>query len=395
MEYHFANRVERMEASGIRKLLKITTDPRLISFGAGSPAKNLFPIEELKKANDFVYSDQTRSAFQYSRSEGFEPLREWITDRHNRLNQTNYTKENVLITNGSQQGLDLVGKIFLNKGDIVLCERPTYVSALSAFKSYECEFIDVKTDSEGMIINEVETLIAQHNNIKLIYLIPNFQNPTGTTWSLERRKALAEIAAKNEIVILEDDPYRELLFEGNPIPSISKFDQNHNVITLGSFSKSLCPGLRVGWIIAYEQVLEKLVYAKQATDLQSNEIVQQQIYHYLEKYDFDDRLVKMREEYAHRCDIAYQAIVNSFPTKISCVKPKGGFFLWLTLPEEWNAMELLPEAIKKGVAYVPGDCFYATNPRQNNARLNFSSITEQDLIHGIKLLGSLFHEFYD
>lgn len=395
MEYKFASRVDRMEASGIRKLMKITTEPSLISFGAGSPAKSLFPIEELKKANNFVYDDPTRSAFQYSRSEGFDDLRKWIVDRHNKLNQTNYLLQNVLITNGSQQGIDLVGKLFLNKGDIVLCERPTYVSALSVFKSYECEFIDVDTDSEGMIINEVESLMIQHNNIKLIYIIPNFQNPTGMTWSLERREAIAELAAKYQIMILEDDPYKELRFEGSMLPSISKFDSANNVISLGSFSKVLCPGLRIGWIIACEKVMDKLVFAKQGTDLQSNEITQRQILHYLKIYDFDDRITKMKEEYKHRCDIAYQTIVNYFPKQIICEKPKGGFFLWITLPEELNTMEIFPKAIKKGVAYVPGDYFYATNPRHNDARLNFSSLTEQDLVHGIELLGSLFHEFCD
>ncbi|ASA23739.1 PLP-dependent aminotransferase family protein [Paenibacillus donghaensis] len=175
------------------------------------------------------------------------PLREWIADRHNITNQTHFVKENILITNGSQQGLDLVGGIFLNKGDIVLCESPTYTSALSAFRSYGCDFRDVTIDSEGMVLSEVEALIAQHSNIKLIYIIPNYQNPTGTTWSLERRKAIADIAAKNGIIIIEDDPYSEMGFDGSRIPSISQFDKNKIVITLGPFSKSLCPGLRVGW----------------------------------------------------------------------------------------------------------------------------------------------------
>lgn len=392
MGYQFADRVMRMEASDIRKLMKIITDPNIISFGAGSPAKSLFPIFELKKANDVVYGSAQLDVFQYSNSEGYEPLRAWIADRHNITNHTQFTKENVLITNGSQQGLDLVGKILLNKGDIVLCERPTYVSALSAFRSYECEFCDVTIDSEGMVIKEVESIIEQHDNIKFIYLIPNYQNPTGTTWSLERRKVIADIAAKNGIIIVEDDPYRELGFDSLYTPSFSSFDKTQNVISLGSFSKSLCPGLRVGWIIASEEILAKLIYAKQATDLQTNEIVQRQIYNYLNIYDFNEHLIEMRKQYKNRCDIACESAGKLFPNSIHFVKPSGGFFLWLDLPDYIDTKELLPQALQKGVAYVPGYSFYANNPKRSNIRINFSSVTEPELIKGIEILGSLFNE---
>ncbi|MNO49118.1 2-aminoadipate transaminase [compost metagenome] len=392
MEPRFADRVAQMDASDIRQLMKIITDSSLISFGAGNPAKNLFPIEELKKANDLVYRDNALEAFQYSNSEGYAPLREWIADRHNTANQTHFVKDNILITNGSQQGLDLVGKILLNKGDIVLCESPTYTSALSAFRSYECEFRDVTMDSEGMILSEVEALITKHNNIKLIYIIPNYQNPTGTTWSLERRKAIAEIAAKNRIIIIEDDPYNEMGFDGSRIPSISKFDNNKIVITLGSFSKSLCPGLRIGWIIASEDILAKLIYAKQATDLQTNEIVQRQVYYYLKMYNFDEHLSGMREKYKHRCKIACDSATAFFPETVHFIKPAGGFFLWLSLPDHIDTKDLLPLAIQRGVAYVPGQSFYSDKSRHNNIRLNYSSAAEPDLVRGIQILGSLFNE---
>lgn len=392
MEYGFANRVKRMEASDIRKLMKIITDPSIISFGAGNPAPNLFPIEELKKSNDLVYGNNTLEAFQYSSSEGYAPLREWIADRHNITNGTNFTKENILITNGSQQGLDLVGKVFLNKGDIVLCERPTYVSALSAFRSYECEFMDVPIDSEGMVISEVESLIEQYNNIKLIYIIPNYQNPTGTTWSSERRQAIVDIATKKGIVVVEDDPYRELGFDGNHIPSINSFD-DRKVITLGSFSKSLCPGLRVGWVIASEDILEKLIYAKQATDLQTSEIVQRQIYNYLNMYNFDDHLFEMRKIYKYRCDIACESVSEFFPRQVHYTKPTGGFFLWLNIQDDIDTKDLLKKAIQNGVAYVPGYSFYANRPKCNNMRINFSSVSEENLVRGIEILGSLLNEF--
>lgn len=392
MKYNFADRVIQMEASDIRKLMKIITDPNIISFGAGSPAMSLFPIDELKKANDLVYKNSELGAFQYANSEGYEPLREWIVNRHNIENQTMFRKENVLITNGSQQGLDLVGKIFLNKGDIVLCENPTYASALSAFRSYECDFRGITIDEEGMLLSEVKDLIAKHKNIKLIYIIPNHQNPTGTCWSLERRKAIADIATKNGIVVIEDDPYKELGFTGSHLPSISQFDNCNYVITLGSFSKVLCPGLRVGWIIANEDIISKFVYAKQATDLQTNEIIQRQINNYLNLYSFEDHLDKIREKYKQRCDISCEVASEFFPINVNFTKPTGGFFLWLRLPENINTRDLLPLAISKGVAYVPGYSFYSDKSKHNNIRLNYSSVAESDLIRGIKTLGSLFSE---
>ncbi len=395
MEFNYADRVLQMDASDIRKLMKIITDPNMISFGAGSPAKNLFPIDELKNANDLVYKDNVLGAFQYSNSEGYVPLREWIVERHNHTNRTMLRKENVLITNGSQQGLDFVGKIFLNKGDIVLCENPTYASALSAFRSYECEFQGITIDDEGMVLSEVKDLIAKHDNIKFIYIIPNHQNPTGTTWSLKRRKALAEIAKKNRIIIIEDDPYRELSFDGSYLPSVSQFDNCNYVITLGSFSKALCPGLRVGWILANEEIISKLIYAKQATDLQTNEIVQRQIYNYLNMYNYDEHLSIIRKQYKKRCDTACEIASEFFPQVVNFIKPTGGFFLWLNLPNHIDTKDLLPIAIKRGVAYVPGYSFYPDKSIHNNIRLNYSSVAEEDLIHGIKVLGSVIKEVCD
>lgn len=239
-------------------------------------------------------------------------------------------------------------------------------------------------------MREVEALIAQYSNIKFIYLIPNYQNPTGTTWSLERRKAIADIAAAKGIIIIEDDPYNEMGFDGTRIPSISHFDKSNAVIPLGSFSKSLCPGLRIGWIMASENILAKLIYAKQATDLQTNEIVQRQVYNYLNMYNFDEHLSGMRKEYKHRCEIACDLATKFFPKAVHYNQPKGGFFLWLSLPDHIDTRELLPLALKRGVAYVPGTSFYSDKSTHNNIRLNYSSVTEPDLLHGIEILGSLF-----
>ena len=392
MRYRFADRVAQMDASDVKKLMEVIADPSIISFGAGSPAKSLFPIEELKSASDVVYGDSSLEAFQYSNTEGFGPLREWIAERHNLTNQTNFQKNNVIITNGSQQGIDLMAKLFLNKGDIVLCERPTYTSALSAFRSYECEFLDVSIDSEGMIIKHVEDLISKHNNIKIIYIVPTYQNPTGVTWSVERRNAIATIASKYGLILIEDDPYKEIGFKNVDIPSISKFDTDGRVVSLGSFSKTLCPGLRVGWMIANEKIIEQLIYTKQVTDVQTSAILQRQIYNYLEMYDFDTHLSTLRQKYKERSKIACDSIKKYFPENISFSEPEGGFFLWLTFPDHIDTKKILPEALQRGVAFVPGHSFYTDKSIYNNIRINYSSVTEQDLVKGLEILGSIFKE---
>ena len=392
MRYSFADRVAEMEASDVKKMMEVIADPRIISLAAGSPAKSSFPIEELKTASDAVYGDVSLEAFQYTNTEGFGPLREWISERHNVTNQTHFQKNNVIITNGSQQGIDLIAKLFLNKGDIILCERPTYASALSAFRSYECQFLDVPLDSEGMLIENVENLISKHNNIKLIYIVPTYQNPTGGTWSLERRKSIATIAAKNGIVIVEDDPYKELGFTDKPVPSISKFDKQGNVITLGSFSKTLCPGLRIGWVIANEEIIEQLIYAKHATDVQTSSILQRQIYNYLKTGNFDAHLLTIRQKYKRRSKLAYDAIKKYFPVNIDFNEPEGGIFLWITFPDYIDTGKLLFMALERGVAFVPGRLFYADKSTHNNIRINYSSVTVEDLIRGLEILGSLCKE---
>jgi len=392
MRYSFADRVAGMEASDIKKIMEVIADPEIISLAAGSPAKSLFPIEELKTASDTVYSDSSFEAFQYANTEGFGPLREWISERHNVANQTNFQKNNIIITNGSQQGIDLIAKLFLNKGDIVLCERPTYVSALSVFKSYECEFLDISTDSEGMLIEDVEGLISKYNNIKLIYIVPTYQNPTGKTWSLERRKKIATIAAENGILIVEDDPYKEISFTDKLIPSITKFDNKGNVIVLGSFSKTLCPGLRIGWVIASEKIIEQLIYSKQTTDVQTSSILQRQVYNYLKTGNFDTHLLTIQKAYKRRSKLACGAVKNYFPENIRFNEPEGGFFLWITFPDYVNTEKLLFMSLKRGVAFIPGHLFYADKSIYNSLRINYSSVTEEELVRGLEILGSLCKE---
>lgn len=262
MKFNYAERMENLKASEIREILKVTQRPEVILFAGGLPAPELFPIDEIKDVNRIVLEEDGQSALQYSTTEGYDPLRKWCAERMNKTLGTSFDYENILITHGSQQALDLSGKVFLNKGDVVLCESPTYLAAISAFKAYECEFIEVPTDDNGMIISELEKIIISTEKVKIIYAIPNFQNPTGKTWSIERRQGLAEVASKYNIVVIEDNPYGELRFEGESLPSVKAFDKSGHVLCLGTFSKIFCPGYRIGWIAGEKEIIKKICISK-------------------------------------------------------------------------------------------------------------------------------------
>ncbi|MGN0143882.1 MAG: PLP-dependent aminotransferase family protein, partial [Clostridium sp.] len=304
MGFQFAERMDNLKASEIREILKVTQRPEVISFAGGLPAPETFPIEQIKEANRIVLEESGRKALQYSTTEGYNPLRKWIADRMNSTVGTNFKYDNILITHGSQQGLDLMGKIFLNKDDVVLCESPTYLAAISAFRAYECKFIEVPTDKNGMIPEELEKIIKSTPNVKLIYTIPTFQNPTGVTWTLERRKAIVEVADKYNKVVIEDNPYGELRFKGENLPSLQSFDKTGNVVCFGTFSKIFCPGYRIAWVAAHKDIIEKLVIVKQSTDLQCNTSAQMEIAKFLELNDIDEHIKGIRELYKKRCELA-------------------------------------------------------------------------------------------
>lgn len=269
MAIRFAKRMEALNGSEIRELLKLIEKPEVISFAGGLPAPELFPIEEMKEISRIVLEESGIQALQYSTTEGFQPLREQIARRMNSKNKTNVTKDDIIITNGSQQGLDFAGRVFLNEGDVVLCESPSYLGAINAFKSYGSKFIEVPTDKDGMIMEELEKILEVTENVKMIYVIPDFQNPTGITWTLERRKKFIEIISKYEIPVLEDNPYGELRFKGESLPSLKSMDKKGLVIFLGTFSKILCPGYRLGWTCASQNILKKFIFVKQVADLQA------------------------------------------------------------------------------------------------------------------------------
>ena len=393
MEFKYAKRMEHLKASEIREILKVTERPEVISFAGGLPAPELFPVEAIKEVNRIVLEEDGSKALQYTTTEGYAPLREWISDRMNTRLGTSLCADNILLTHGSQQALDLSGKVFLDEGDVVLCESPTYLAAISAFKAYGCRFIEVPTDNDGMIPGELEKILHSTDRVKLIYVIPDFQNPTGRTWSLERREQLADLAMKYKVMVIEDNPYGELRFEGESLPSVKSFDKIGCVLCLGTFSKTFCPGYRIGWIAGDKKVIEKYVLVKQGADLQCNTIAQREIAKYLELYDIDEHIGKIREVYRKRRDLTVKTMEEEFPEGVSFTRPQGGLFAWVELPADINARDVLEECLKKNVAFVPGGSFFPNGGRENTFRLNFSNMPEERITEGLKCLAGVLKEF--
>ena len=393
MEFKIAKRMSSIKASEIREILKITERPEVISFAGGLPAPELFPIEEIKAVNRIVLDENGQKALQYTTTEGYEPLRKWIAQRMNERLGTSFDCNSVLITHGSQQALDLTGKVFLDEGDTVFCESPTYLAAISAFRAYGCNFVEIPTDDEGMIISELEKQLKICQKPKLIYVIPDFQNPTGRTWSLERRKQLADVSAKYKIAMVEDNPYGELRFEGEFLPSVKSFDAIGNTLCTGTFSKIFCPGYRIGWIAGDKDIIRKYVLAKQGTDLQCNTIAQMEISKYLELYDIDTHIEKIREIYRKRRDVAIQTMETAFPKGITFTRPQGGLFAWVELPSYVNARDVLEKCLEENVAFVPGGSFFPNGGGENTFRINFSNMPEGKIAQGLTRLGNVLKKF--
>ncbi|MDF2614321.1 MAG: aminotransferase [Clostridia bacterium] len=384
MSVKFASRVQQMESSEIRELLKLTENPEVISFAGGVPAPELFPINELIQVTKEVLEESGEQALQYGTTEGFNPLREKIAKRMNKKFKTNFGIENILITNGSQQGLDFTGKIFLDQGDVVLCESPTYLAAINAFKAYEPRFVEVQSDDEGMRIDELESLLKTTQNVKFIYIVPDFQNPSGTSWSPERRKQFMQVVKEYDVVVVEDSPYSEIRFEGATPPSMKSMDEKGQVICLGTFSKTFCPGLRIGWVAAETNILEKYILVKQSADLHTSTLNQRNISRYMDSYDFDANIDKIKEVYKKRRDIMLEAIEEEFPKEVRFTRPMGGLFLWVELPEHMDARDVFTKCIKNKVAFVPGESFFPNNRKKNTLRLNYSNMPEDRIVEGIK-----------
>lgn len=391
MGLKFAERMDGIKASEIREILKLTLQPEIISFAGGLPAPELFPIEEMKIVTKHVLTEMGHEALQYSPTEGYLPLRVKITERMEKLG-INARPENILITSGSQQGLDFSGKVFLNPGDVVFCESPSYLGAINAFRAYQCNFVEVDTDDDGMIMEDLESKISSTENGKMIYVIPDFQNPSGRTWSLGRRKKLIEIANKFNLPIIEDNPYGELRFEGEILPSVKSFDTEDRVIFLGTFSKTFCPGLRIGWVCAKDEVLNKYITVKQGADLQSSSISQRELSTYLDMYNLDEHVEKIKTVYKHRRNLMLETMEKEFPAEVNYTVPEGGLFTWCELPDYINTRELMIKAVERKVAFVPGGSFFPNGGHENTMRINYSNMPDDKIVEGIKRLGEVIKE---
>ena len=389
MAVKYAKRMDLFKKSELGEILKLIEQPDIISFAGGLPASELFPVEEMKKVSVKVLDENGEEALQYSGSQGYLPLRNHIAKRMNEKNKTNVKAEDILVTSGSQQALDFAGNVFLDEGDIVLCESPSYLGALNAFKGYKPNVMEVPTDKEGMITEELEKILKENDKVKFIYVIPDFQNPTGISWSLERRKKCMDVINKYEIPVIEDNPYGELRYEGEFLPSLKSFDTKGLVIYLGTFSKIFCPGYRLGWTCASKDILSKFIICKENSDLQTSTIGQRELSKYIDDYDLDAHVEKIKSTYKKRRDLMLDCMEKEFPQGVSFTHPQGGLFTWVKLPEELNAQELMEKCVENKVAYVPGGFFFPEGNKENYFRLNYSSSKEDKIVEGIKRLGNV------
>jgi 2-aminoadipate transaminase len=383
-ESKLADRTKRMQRSVIRELLKFTQMPDIISFAGGLPAPEVFPVREFRESSAFVLAECPERALQYGTTEGFLPLRRYLAEKVQKYGIP-AVPENILLTNGSQQALDLVGKVFISPGDTVLTEAPTYLGALQAWNGYEPRFVTVPLDDDGMQVDKLEPIL-EREEVKFIYVLPNFHNPAGTTLPLDRRERLVQIAARHNVFIVEDDPYGELRFEGEDIaPLISLHKEN--VIYLGTFSKTLAPGIRLGWIIAPEIVMERLVQAKQGADLHTGTFVQMLAYDIASRGILKRHVGTIRTVYRERRDVMLESIEKHFPPGVSWTRPQGGLFLWIRCPEGVDTEQLLKKALEEKVAFVPGFAFFPDGRGRNAMRLNFSAMPPDKIRLGIERLG--------
>ncbi|MBU5590681.1 PLP-dependent aminotransferase family protein [Clostridium sp. MSJ-4] len=394
MNIKFSDRMGEIKASEIRELLKLTQQPEIISFAGGLPAPELFPIENMEKVASKVIREQGREALQYSTTEGFNPLREVIIEQRLKPVGINASLENIMITSGSQQALEFSAKLFINEGDVILCESPSYLGAINAFKAYKPTFVEIPMDDDGMIIEELEKALKEHKNTKFIYTIPDFQNPTGKTMTIERRKRLAEIGAEYQVPVIEDSPYGELIFDGEKYPTIKSFDKEGFVIQLGTYSKTFCPGLRIGWVCGHKDIIQKYVMIKQGADLQSSTLDQRIAAAYMKEYNLDEHIAKIIEVYKKRRDIMINSMKAYFPKEIKFTNSKGGLFTWVELKEGLDAAEILKEALEEKVAFVPGASFFPNGGHKNYFRLNYSNMPEEKIKEGIERLGKVLSKYY-
>lgn len=386
----FADRVKPMKGSAIREMFKRMADPEIISLAGGNPASELFPADELSKIAGKILMTNPTSALQYGTTDGHPKMKECAISRAQKVGAYKETDE-VLITTGANQGIDLAAKAIINKGDKIIVENPSFIGSLNAFRSYECELVGVDVDSDGMNMQKLEAALKDNSDAKLIYTIPTFQNPTGTTMSLEKRKRLLELAGEYNVLVIEDNPYGDLRFKGEEIPTLKSLDSDDRVIYCGSFSKILSPGMRLGYIIGPAPVIEKVEMLKQVNDVHTPVLTQLMCVQFMKKYDIDKYIEKNRKLYKEKCECLIDAMNKYFPKgKVEWTEPDGGIFLWCICPTVSDTAEIVEKALEKKVAIVPGSNFAIDQSVPcNTFRLNYSSASKADITEAVKRLGEV------
>lgn len=395
MQYSFSEKVSHLQASAIREILKFTADPEVISFAAGNPAPEAFPVEEIRGFSREIFEQNPILALQYSITEGYTPLRDKLKEKMAQEGNFNPAMDELIITSGAQQANELAAKVLCNEGDTIVCEKPSFIGSLNAFKSYHVTLKGVEQEEDGLNLTSLETMLAE-GGVKLIYVIPNFQNPTGRTMSLEKRKGLYALAQQYNAVILEDNPYGYLRFAGEELPTIKSMDTDGRVIYSGSFSKILAPGIRVGYVSAPKEIIQKIIVCKQVSDVHTNIWAQLIADQFLAKMDFAAHIAKLQEIYRKKCALMIEQIEKNFSPKIAFTRPQGGLFLWCTLPEGSDMMGFCKRAVQEQkVAVVPGSAFNISEDEPSSSfRMNFSTPTDAQIEMGCEKLGALSKEMF-
>ena len=390
----FASRMECLQDKALLDAMELTETADMISFSAGFPSPETYPVQAIKESFDQVLDHEGKEALSYCSTSGYGKLREIIAERMRDKFGVEYKTDEVIITSGSQQALDMSSMLFINKGDVVLFETPSYLGAVNALKAYEAELVALPTDTEGLILDSLKQALEQYGDrVKLIYVIPDFQNPTGRSWSAERRKEFVEFISDYDIPVIEDAAYSELSFEDKLEKPLSYYDKKGQVVFVGTFSKTFCPGLRVAWVCARENLMESYLILKNAADLSSSAITQRQMANYLQHNDLDAHIKWITGLYKERRDCMMEVIDREFPKEAHYVVPRGGLFIWLELPENKDSKELLRRALAEKVAFIPGRSFYPSGMKNNEMRLNFSNLSKEDIVKGMTILGRLTREY--